>query len=415
MSADPVPHPDLGLVLEAQEGAARATRFETPHGTVHTPAFMPVGTRASLRGLTNRQIERIAPEVLLANTYHLHLRPGEERIAALGGLHGFTGWERPLLTDSGGFQVFSLAEKVRISGDEVRMRSHLDGREILLTPAGVTRIQEALGADIIMAFDHCLGLPAERSALAEAVERTTRWTAQCVAARTRDDQALFGIVQGGTDEALRQQSIDALVEMGLPGYAIGGLAVGEGTEALRQTVAFTTPRLPADRPRYLMGVGQPLDLLDAIGSGVDLFDCVLPTRNGRRGYLFTSDGPLRIAGRRHEAADEPLDPTCGCEVCASYSRAYLRHLFRTGEHVAFTLGSLHNVTWLVDLVRRARTEILAGTFTTWATAFRTRYAAGVEAFESAHAADPDAAKRSAAAAAEDGVRFGNGSADHVGS
>ena len=401
-----VPHPDLGLVLEAQEGAARATRFETPHGIVRTPAFMPVGTRASLRGLTNRQIERIAPEVLLANTYHLHLRPGEERIAQLGGLHGFTGWGRPLLTDSGGFQVFSLAEQVQIRGDEVRMRSHLDGREIILTPAGVTRIQEALGADIIMAFDHCLGLPAERNALVEAVARTTRWTAQCVAARTRDDQALFGIVQGGTDEDLRQQSIDALVEMDLPGYAIGGLAVGEGPDALRRTVSYTTPRLPADRPRYLMGVGQPLDLLDAIREGVDLFDCVLPTRNGRRGYLFTADGPLRIAARRHEADEEPVDAACGCEVCASYSRAYLRHLFRTKEHVAFTLGSLHNVTWLVGLVRRAREEILSGTFGAFADGFRTRYAAGVRAFEAAHARDPQAARRSAAAAAEDGARFG---------
>ncbi|MDJ0973548.1 MAG: tRNA guanosine(34) transglycosylase Tgt [Planctomycetota bacterium] len=388
------PHPDLRFRIEAQAGAARAARFETPHGSVETPAFMPVGTKASLRGLTNAQIEAIDPEVLLANTYHLHLRPGETRIRELGGLHGFTGWDRPILTDSGGYQVFSLAERAQVTEDGVRVKSHLDGAPLFLGPESVMQIQEALGADLIMAFDHCLGLPAPREALADAVERTTRWTRRCAEVRTRDDQALLGIVQGGTDAELRAQSAAELIALDLPGYAIGGLAVGEGGDLLRKTVAHTAPLLPADKPRYLMGVGPPLDLLDSVALGVDLFDCVLPTRNGRRGFLYTHDGVLRIGARAHEDDQGPVDAECACEVCATYTRAYLRHLFKTGEHLAVTLGSLHNVHFLVTLLKRARAAIQDGTFETWHATFSARYAAGEAAWRKAHAEDPHAARRS---------------------
>lgn len=391
---EPPAHPDLQLELLARDGRARAGRFQTPHGAVQTPAFMPVGTGASLKGLTNEHIARIDPEVLLANTYHLHLRPGEQLVREMGGLHGFTGWQRPILTDSGGYQVFSLGARVRVKHDGVELKSHLDGTPIRLGPREAMAIQEALGADIVMAFDHCLGLPADRDALAQAVRTTTRWTRACAAARTRDDQALFGIVQGGTEDDLREESARELVELDLPGYAIGGLAVGEGGEAMRHTLAVVEPQLPADRPRYLMGVGAPLDLLDAIALGVDLFDCVLPTRNGRRGHLYTLDGPLRVAAREYERDPAPVEASCTCEVCRTYSRAYLRHLFKTGEHLAVTLGSLHNVHFLVQLVREARQRILDGSFGAWHAAFSVRYRAGVAAWEERHASDPHAARRS---------------------
>ena len=397
--APPPPALDLRLQVDATEGRARATRFETPHGAVQTPAFMPVATGASLKGVTHAQLESLRPEILLGNTYHLHLRPGEDVIAELGGLHGFTGYDRPWLTDSGGYQVFSLGARTTVKEDGVVVKSHLDGAPVHLGPQQAIAIQEKLGADIIMAFDHCLGLPAPREALREAVDRTTRWARACVAARTRDDQALFGIVQGGTDAELRERSAAGLVELDLPGYAIGGLAVGEGGEAMRQAVRASTPLLPEDRPRYLMGVGQPLDLLDAIAEGVDLFDCVLPTRNGRRGWLWTHDGTVRIGARSHARDPGPLDAECPCEVCATHSRAYLRHLFKTGEHTFVTLGSLHNLTFLLELVRRARREILGGSFTSWRASFAQRFEAGNAAWQAAHDADPHAANRSRAARA----------------
>jgi queuine tRNA-ribosyltransferase len=303
----PPSHLDLKLRVERQEGAARAATFTTPHGDVRTPAFMPVATGASLKGLTHAQVEAIGPEVVLANTYHLHLRPGEAVVRDLGGLHGFTGWKRPWLTDSGGYQVFSLGARVEVDEDGVTLASHLDGEPIRLGPREAIAIQEALGADLIMAFDQCLGLPAPRDEIERAVERTTRWARACAQARRRGDQALFGIVQGGTDAELRDRSARALVELGLPGYAVGGLAVGEGSEALRATLSATLPLLPADRPRYLMGVGAPADLFDAVALGVDLFDCVLPTRNGRRGYLYTQDGVVRIDAKEHERSGRGPD------------------------------------------------------------------------------------------------------------
>jgi queuine tRNA-ribosyltransferase len=363
--------------------------METAHGPVRTPAFMPVGTRASLKGLTGSQVEAIDPEVVLANTYHLHLRPGEAVVRDLGGLHGFTGIRRPWITDSGGYQVFSLTGLVRVAEDVVEVRSHLDGERIVLSPARVMAIQEALGADLVMAFDECVGLPATRERVEAAVERTTRWARACAAARTRDDQALFGIVQGGTDPELRERSARALVELGLPGYAVGGLAVGEGPDALRATLATTLPHLPADRPRYLMGVGPPPDLLDAVALGVDLFDCVLPTRNGRRAYLYTDDGPVRITGVEHERSDRPLDASCRCETCRTTTRGYLRHLFAVDEHAATTYGALHNVTYFVDLLRRASAALLEGRFPAFHAAFAERWRAGEERWAAARSADPD--------------------------
>ena len=390
----PPPHLELRLKIEGRAGAARATSFETPHGLVRTPAFMPCATGGSLKGLTQRHLEAIAPEVLLANTYHLHLRPGEAVVRALKGLHGFTAWKRPWITDSGGYQVFSLAARSAVDEDGVTVKSHLDGAPVRLGPREAMAIQESLGADLVLAFDHCLGLPAAREELALAVARTTRWARRCAEARTRDDQALFGIVQGGADLELRSESARALVELDLPGYAVGGLAVGEGPEALRATLAFTLGCLPPEKPRYLMGVGRPADLLDAVALGVDLFDCVLPTRNGRRGHLFTADGVVRIEQKVHELSEAPLDADCPCEVCRTHSRAYLRHLFATDEHSATTLGALHNVSFLVDLLRRAREHILGGDFEAWRAGFLARYEAGERAWQTAHALDPEGAQGS---------------------
>lgn len=400
----PPPHPDLAFRLEAREGEARATTFETEHGPVRTPAFMPVATRASLKGLTLAQVGVISPEVLLANTYHLHLRPGEALIETLGGLHAFTGWDGPILTDSGGYQVFSLDTLARVTEDGVKFKSHLDGEPLFLGPREAMAVQASLGADLVMAFDHCLALPAERDALADAVDRTTRWARICDHARTRSDQALFGIVQGGTDEALRARSARDLAVLDLPGYAVGGLAVGESDADLWRTLAFTAPLLPADRPRYLMGVGLPPQILEGIAHGIDLFDCVLPTRMGRRGHLFTQAGVVRIASKLFERSEEPLDEACACEVCTTHSRAYLRHLFAVGEHSAVTLGTLHNVHFVVTLVRRAREALLEGRFDAFRRGFTERYEAGERAWQERIDADPHGREGSRRARAERDAR-----------
>jgi queuine tRNA-ribosyltransferase len=381
-------------------GDARAGTFVTPHGEVETPAFMPVGTRATVKGLTNAHLEAIDPAVVLANAYHLHLRPGEETIAALGGLHRFTGWTRPLLTDSGGYQVFSLGDLVSVDETGASVRSHLDGATVRLGPAASVRVQEALGADVVMAFDECCRLPAPPERVAAAVERTSRWAEASLAARTRDDQAMFGIVQGGVDADLRRRSAVALTGLPFEGFAIGGLSVGEGSEAMRATLSWTCPLLPADRPRYLMGVGAPLDLVDAVSRGVDLFDCVVGTRNGRRGHLFTRDGVVRIGRKEHERETGPLDPECRCEVCRTYSRAYLRHLFAVGEHTATVLGSLHNTAFLVEWVRDLRRALLEGAFPARAAAMAQRYAAGEARSAAVRAADPEGRLGSRRAARE---------------
>ncbi|MEJ5359861.1 MAG: tRNA guanosine(34) transglycosylase Tgt [Desulfobacterales bacterium] len=352
---------------------ARAGRMETAHGVVETPAFMPVGTQGSVKSLSPEELEACGVQILLGNTYHLHLRPGEEVIRRLGGLHRFMHWARPILTDSGGFQVFSLAALARISEEGVRFRSHLDGSERLLTPEGAVAIQLALGADVLMCLDRVTGWPATAAEIEAAERQTLRWAERC---RRRwresgeaENRALFGIVQGGMDRGLRRRSAEDLAALDLSGYAVGGLSVGEPLALMLTTAAETLPLLPADRPRYVMGVGRPEDLLDLICLGADLFDCVLPTRNARNGQLFTSRGTVQVthAAWREEAG--PADPECSCYTCRHYSLAYLRHLFLSRELLAYRLNTLHNVHYFVRLVRSAREAILRGEYA----AFRNRF------------------------------------------
>ena len=376
-------------LLHTDPSGARLGRLSTPHGVIDTPCFMPVGTAATVKGVTQDVLESLGVQILLANTYHLFLRPGYQLIRSLGGLHRFMSWPRSILTDSGGYQVFSLGELVAIDEDGVTVKSHLDGEPVRLGPREATAIQEALGADLVMAFDQCCRMPAERPAVEAAVERTARWAEVCLSSRTRDDQAMFGILQGGTDVDLRARSAAQITSLPFEGFAIGGLSVGEGTLAMRSTLEATTPLLPVQRPRYLMGVGLPLDLVHAVAAGVDLFDCVVATRNGRRGHLFTRDGVVRIGRKEHEREEGPLDPDCRCEVCRTHSRAYLRHLFAVGEHSAAVLGSLHNTAFLVGWVRDLRAAVIDGTFPTRAAAMEARYRAGEARWQEAHDADPE--------------------------
>jgi queuine tRNA-ribosyltransferase len=332
----------------------RAGRWTTPHGVVQTPAFMPVGTAATVKGLTPDQLIAAGVQMLLANTYHLALRPGADVVAELGGLHRLMHWDGPILTDSGGFQVFSLAKLTRVDDEQVVFRSHIDGSPFTLSPETAIRIQEALGADCIMCLDECPphGVAPER--LLDAVDRTTRWAARCREAQRRNDQALFGIVQGGTDPALRERSAQGLLPLAFPGYAIGGLGVGEEPSAMYAALETTVPLLPADRPRYLMGVGRPIDLLEGVLRGVDVFDCVMPTRNGRNATAFTSQGLLRLRNACHQRDPRPLDEECGCPVCCQFSRGYLRHLFLANEMLGPILLSLHNVAFYQRLMADLR-------------------------------------------------------------
>ena len=356
--------------VTASDGAARCGRLLTPHGVVETPAFMVVGTRASVKGLTPAQLTEAGASMVLANTYHLLLRPGPEVVADLGGLHRFMGWEGPILTDSGGFQVFSLSELRRISEDEVEFVSHIDGARVRLGPESATRVQNALGADVIMAFDECVKLPSPPERVAQAVDRTLRWAQRSLAAHERADQWMFAISQGGTDRQLRRRCTEELVEMGFPGYAIGGLSVGEGHEAMVETVGYTAERLPWDRPRYLMGVGTPRDLVEAIGLGVDMFDCVMPTRNGRNATAFVGTGQIKLRNQRFARDKGPLEPGCGCYTCRRFSRGYLRHLFQVGEMAGPILLSLHNVAYYQRLMAEAREAIRAGRYGAWAAVWR---------------------------------------------
>lgn len=326
---------------------------------------MPVGTAGAVKGLTPAQLADAGCQMLLANTYHLSLRPGAEAVARLGGLHRFMNWPGALLTDSGGYQVFSLADLRRIDADGVEFRSHLDGTLMRLTPESAIDVQNRLGADVIMVLDECPPLPAEPATLHAAVRRTVDWARRGRAAHRRPDRALFGIVQGGLDVALRRACLEQLVEIGFDGYALGGLSVGEPPEQMYELLDALAGDLPADHPRYLMGVGTPRDLVTAVAAGVDLFDCVLPTRNGRKGYAFTSAGPLRLRNARYKADDGPLDPACACHTCRGFSRAYLRHLVLSGEVLGGTLVSLHNVHFYQSLMRRMRAAIAAGRFDAW--------------------------------------------------
>jgi queuine tRNA-ribosyltransferase len=341
----------------------------TAHGPIHTPAFMPVGTQASVKGLAPDELRAVGAECLLANTYHLALRPGEELVRQLGGLHRFMGWDGPLLTDSGGFQVWSLAPLRELTADGVAFRSHLDGTPQVFTPERVVAIQEALGADIIMPLDVCLEYPADEPAAAAAVETTYQWLRRSLAAHRAEAQQLFGIVQGATYPELRRQAARALAALDLPGYAIGGLSVGEPKAVMEAMLAATLAELPANRPRYLMGVGAPDDLLVAIGHGVDLFDCTLPTRMGRAGSLLTRHGRLHLRNARFRDEPGPAVPDCGCAVCARYPAAVLHWLFQEGHALAGRLASYHNLYFLCQLLREARAAIAAGCFA----AFRDRF------------------------------------------
>jgi len=348
--------------LEARAGRARAGRLVTPHGALDTPAFMPVGTAGAVKAVTARDLGEVGARIVLANTYHLMLRPGDAVVAELGGLHGFTPWRGPWLTDSGGYQVMSLAKLRTLDEQGVTFRSHLDGTEHVLTPERSIEVQMNLGADVIMAFDECPMLPAPRDVVAAAAERTTRWAERSARAHRRSDQWLFGIVQGGVDAELRERSAREIVALGLPGHAIGGLAVGEAKPDTMRVVAQMDGLLPEEKPRYLMGVGTPGDLLEAVARGVDLFDCVLPTRNARNGQLFTRQGRVSIRNARYRADPRPPDPDCSCPTCASTSRAYLRHLHLAGEMAAATLMTVHNLFFYLDTLRNMRQSIVLGRF-----------------------------------------------------
>jgi len=320
---------------------------------------MAVGTRGSVKGLTPQQLREAQVRMVLANTYHLLARPGPEVVEALGGLHRFMGWDGPILTDSGGYQVFSLAGLRRISDDEVEFASHIDGARIRLSPASATRVQNQLGADIIMAFDECVSLPCEPKRLRESVDRTVRWAGLSQAAHERDDQWMFGIVQGGIDKALRSDCSEQLKQLNFPGYAIGGLSVGESHEDMMATVEHTAALLPAEKPRYLMGVGTPRDLVKAIGLGIDMFDCVLPTRNGRNAFAFVRGGGMKLRNEKYKTDDRPLDEQCDCYTCRNFSRGYIRHLILVKEMTGPILVSLHNLAfyqWLMDETRKAIRE-----------------------------------------------------------
>lgn len=351
--------------LDAQDGSARAGRFHTPHGTIHTPVFMPVGTQATVKSMAPDELVEVGSEIILSNTYHLYLRPGADIVRRAGGLHSFMNWPRPILTDSGGFQVYSLASMRQVEDDGVWFRSHLDGSKHFLGPEKAIEIQEALGADIIMVFDECSPYPCPYEQVEAALERTHRWARRCQEAKTRDDQALFGIVQGGLFRDLREQSARTLVEMDFPGYAIGGLSVGEPHELMLEAIEWTTPLLPENKPRYLMGVGAPIDLVEGIARGVDMFDCVLATRIARHGTIFTRHGNITVRNAQYAEDFSPLDPECGCAVCQRYTRAYVRHLLKAGEILGMRLTTYHNLYFLHQLMREAREHILNGTFHEW--------------------------------------------------
>jgi queuine tRNA-ribosyltransferase len=349
------------LVQDSASGA-RSGLLDTPHGTVPTPAFMPVGTQATVKGLLPQQIDETGTRMLLANTYHLALRPGEDEVAALGGLHSFMGWSGPILTDSGGFQVFSLSDRNRVTDGGVTFRSHLDGSILELTPERAMAIQEKLGADVAMCLDHCPRLPASKEEIAGAVSRTIGWSVRCKTAHDRADQALFGIVQGGPYADLRAECAEAIIAQEFDGHAIGGISVGEGPSLIRQALHVTTHLLPADRPRYLMGVGRPQDILDAVATGVDLFDCVMPTRNGRNATCFSDKGYVRLRNASHRGDSSPIEESCMCLACRSFSRAYLRHLFLAKEMLGPILATIHNLTFLHRLTSRIREAIAEGRF-----------------------------------------------------
>jgi queuine tRNA-ribosyltransferase len=357
----------FGFSVTHRLGAARCGVLTTAHGVVNTPAFMAVGTQGAVKAVTHRDLEDLGSEIVLANTYHLYLRPGADLIGRLGGLHTFIGWDKPILTDSGGYQVFSLAERRKVHEEGATFRSHLDGSEHLLTPESAVDIQAQLGSDISMVLDECLEHPATHDRARESLERTLRWARRGrehfvrLRSATNPGQVQFGIIQGGTFADLRRRSVDETVAIGFEAYAIGGLSVGEPIRLMYDIAAQTAGWLPADRPRYLMGVGTPADLVECAARGIDMFDCVLPTRNARNGQLFTSTGRLNIKNAEYAEDERPVDANCACYTCRHFSRAYLRHLFHAGEMTAATLNTLHNLHFYLDTMRRVREAIVFST------------------------------------------------------
>jgi queuine tRNA-ribosyltransferase len=339
---------------------ARIGRVETDHGSFNTPAFLPVGTQGAVKSLTPEELVEIGVEAILGNTYHLYLRPGHETIGRLGGLHTFIHWERPILTDSGGFQIFSLGSLRKISEEGVTFQSHLDGSSHFLTPEKVLEIQRVLGSDIAMVLDECVPYPSPYEYVKASMERTSRWAKRCLQVRRGNDPALFAIIQGGVHRDLREKSVQTLVEMGFQGYAIGGLSVGEPKSAMLDVLGWTTPLLPENTPRYLMGVGTPEDIIDAVRLGVDFFDCVLPTRNARNGTLFTSSGKISIKQAQYAEDQRPVDETCACYTCRHYSRAYLRHLYLSKEILSSRLNTIHNLFYYMILLLKIREAIQEG-------------------------------------------------------
>ena len=375
----------LRFDLLATHGLARRGRLSLAHGVVETPVFMPVGTYGTVKGMLPRDLETMGAEIILGNTFHLWLRPGLDVLKTFGGLHRFEGWPRPILTDSGGFQVWSLGAMRKISEEGVRFASPVNGDKLLLTPETSMQIQTTLNSDIVMQFDECTpyasdgALTTERQAR-ESMELSLRWAARCRAefARLENPNALFGIVQGGMFETLREASLDALVALDLPGYAVGGVSVGEPKDEMRRIVAHTPQRLPPHKPRYLMGVGTPEDLVDGVAQGVDMFDCVMPTRNARNGHLFTRLGDLRVRNARYKSDERPVDETCGCHACANFSRAYLHHLDRCGEMLGPMLATIHNLHYYLNLMREVRAALDAGKFDTFVARFHAERARGID-------------------------------------
>jgi queuine tRNA-ribosyltransferase len=359
------------FAIDAVDGAARTGALVTPRGTIRTPAFMPVGTAATVKALTVDQVRSTGADIILGNTYHLMLRPGAERVARLGGLHRFMNWSGPILTDSGGFQVWSLAQLRKLTEQGVQFRSHIDGSPYMLTPERAIEIQaDLLGADISMQLDECTSFPAEEGAAAESMRLSLRWADRCKTAfGVRRDQALFGIVQGSTYPHLRAESASGLQSIGFDGYAIGGLAVGEGFAAMCGALDATTPHLPAGRPRYLMGVGRPVDIVEAVARGVDMFDCVIPTRSGRHGQAWTDTGPINLKNAQYSEDASPLDEASDCPASRDYSKAYLQHLFKAGELLGPVLLSWHNVAYYQGLMARIRAAVAAGQFADFRAAF----------------------------------------------
>lgn len=347
------------LIKTCKQTGARLGKLHTPHGMIETPAFMPVGTQATVKTLSPEELKHMDAQIILSNTYHLFLRPGHELIEQAGGLHRFMNWDRPILTDSGGFQVFSLLEMRKITEEGVHFRSHLNGDKLFLSPEVATKVQNSLGADIIMAFDECPPFPAEHDYAKQSLERTTRWAERCLQSHAKpQSQALFAIIQGGMYEDLRKQSAVDLTSMDFPGYAIGGLSVGEPKHLMYDVLDYTVPLLPTSKPRYLMGVGSPDALLDGTIRGIDMFDCVLPTRIARNGTVMTSTGRLVVKNAAYASDFQPLDPNCTCYTCRNYSRAYIRHLIKAEETFGIRLTSIHNLHFLLDLMRNVRQAIV---------------------------------------------------------